>query len=282
MFFKKVTIFGVGLIGASFGLAIRDKGLSGEIIGYGRNETNLQEATNSGILDNYVLDIKKASYDSDLLVFATPVGTFVDIARAINPKNDAIVIDLGSVKGNLVYEIESILKDRAHYVGCHPIAGSHNSGFRHAKRDLFQDALCIITPTTNTDINAINKMNELWTLLGSNTLYLDPHEHDDIYSLVSHFPHLLSYSLLKSVYKQNPDAIEFSGRGFKDMTRIAGSPAEIWKDIVLYNRDNLMQNIRALRLEVDYLEDCLKHNKADEIYEYFKSAQDIYKTYLKK
>ncbi|MCX8026228.1 MAG: prephenate dehydrogenase [Thermodesulfovibrionales bacterium] len=276
MYFKKVAIIGVGLIGASFALAIKNHGLSNHITGYGRNEEGLKDATNLSIIDSYSIDLDDVCDEADLIVLATPVGTFIDIAKRIKPKADAVVIDLGSVKGGLVLEIEDLLKGKAYYVGCHPIAGGHHSGFRYAKGDLFNNALCIITPTPNTDKRVLKQIEDMWSSLGAKTMHLDPFKHDEIYSLVSHFPHLLSYALLMTVYKEDPKSIEFSGKGFRDMVRIAGSPAQIWKDIVFYNKENLLQNITALKTEIEYLEDCLKQNKSDEIYQYFRSSQEIY------
>lgn len=252
-YFEKTAILGVGLIGASLSMAIKKQGLSGHVAGYGRTEANLKKAEELSIIDSYELDPLMACEGADLIVFATPVGLFSDIAGKIkhSVKKDALVIDVGSVKGGLVYEMERIFGGR--FVGCHPIAGGERSGIEYASAELFRGAKCIITKTENTPSSAINRATGIWEALGSSVDFMSPEEHDRVYALVSHLPHIIAYAIMNTV--ADGEYLKFSGRGFRDMTRIASSSPELWRDICLLNRDNLLlfmekfsQNMEKLRL----------------------------------
>jgi prephenate dehydrogenase len=152
MFFNKITILGVGLIGASFAFAMKKYKFCKEVTGYGRGEGNLKKAQSKKIIDTFELDPVKACNDSDLILFATPVGSFIDIARKISGslKKGTIVTDVGSVKGKLVYDMERFMPEGVFFVGGHPIAGSNLSGMDTASEEIFNGAKCIITPTENT------------------------------------------------------------------------------------------------------------------------------------
>ncbi len=275
MNFKTVAILGVGLLGASLASSIRERGCRARILGYGRTEPNLRFALERGIIDGYSMDIKEVCLEADLIVLSTPVGSFMPIVREIAPiiKRDALVTDIGSVKGDLVYSIESVIGDG--YVGSHPIAGSHDSGVRYCDSRLFQDALCIITPTENTGAEFIERTVSLWEFVGCRIDYMDPYEHDEIYNLVSHFPHLLSYCLVNVVKDIRGDAVSFAGKGFRDMTRIAASSPELWRDIIMLNKDNVMNAIVRLKDELSMLQDWLSSGEVSKIEEYFTKAQRI-------
>ncbi len=240
--FDKVTVLGVGLIGASFALAIRKKGLCRNIAGSGRNENNLLRAKEMGIIDSYDLDPAAACRDSELVLLSAPVGAFTDLVRRCSAslKNGAIVTDAGSVKGSLVRDIEGLLPDHLRYIGGHPIAGSDRSGIDSANADLFKNAKCVLTPTEKSDAAALNIVTEIWKSLGSQVITMDPVIHDRIYGAVSHLPHVIAYALMNTVSDIDPSYLEYCGQGFKDTTRIASSSPEMWRDICLLNRENLI------------------------------------------
>jgi prephenate dehydrogenase len=253
--FGKITILGVGLIGASFALAARKEGLCGHIAGFGRNEENLKRAKERGIIDSYSLDPSAASADADLVMLSTPVGNFVELVRrcAGSFKKGAVVTDAGSVKGGLVLEIEALMPAGVHYVGGHPIAGSDRSGIDFASADLFRNAKCIVTPTPGSDSCAVQAVTGIWSSLGSQVIKMEPDAHDRVFAAVSHLPHLLAYAIINTVADVDPSYLEFSGQGFKDMTRIAASSPEIWRDICMMNRDNILELIEVFQKKLDSL-----------------------------
>ncbi|MEW6107873.1 MAG: prephenate dehydrogenase/arogenate dehydrogenase family protein [Nitrospirota bacterium] len=275
--FNKITILGVGLIGASFALAVKKNGLCGEIVGFGRNTENLIRAKERGIIDSFALSASDACRDSDLIMFATPVGAFLDLARQARSslKKGAIVTDAGSVKGNLVYEMEKLMPADVHYIGGHPISGSDRSGMDSSNAELFTNSKCIITPTENSDPVVLKIIVDLWMILGSKVIKMDPEKHDRIYAAVSHLPHLIAYAIVNSVADVDSSYLEFCGQGFKDTTRIASSSHELWKDICLLNRDNLIEMISVFQQNLDRLGQYLRASDSDSLEREFRKARTL-------
>lgn len=279
MFFDKAAILGVGLIGASIALAIREKGLCNTIHGYGRNEANLIRARRLGIIDDYSMDPAVSSKGADLIVLAAPVGVLKKIAGDIGNsiKQGTLVTDAGSVKGRLVYDIEACIPAGSYYIGSHPIAGSEKSGIDDAKAGLFNKALCIITPTENSDMDALQKVAAIWSTLGGKVEFIDPFEHDRIYAAVSHLPHVIAYALVNALNSFNADYIKYAGQGFKDTTRIAMSSPELWRDIAIYNKDNLVNLMGILRENISNMEKLLAAGDTAGIEREFSKAQRVRK-----
>ena len=277
MHFHKLTIFGVGLIGASFALAMKKQGLCDEITGHGRTIANLQIAKEKGIIDSFDPDPLQACSGSDLVVFATPVGSFAGLLKKIQGalKKNTIITDVGSVKGRLVREMEAMTPEGTHYVGCHPIAGSDRSGIDSATEGLFKGARCIVTPTKKTDREALAKITTLWETFGSVITIMNPDEHDRIYAAVSHLPHLLAYEIVNSVAEMDSSYLAFSGQGFKDMTRIAASAPELWRDICIFNRDYILESIEIFRHNLDRASQYLRASDAESLEREFRKARTL-------
>lgn len=277
---KKVTIIGVGLIGASLALALREHDICSEITGTGRTEETLVRARELGIIDSYTLNRAEACRDADIVVFASPVGCFKDILSDIKDhlKGGAIVTDVGSVKGDLVLELEAEMPDGVFFVGTHPIAGSDRSGIDSATAALFKDALCIVTPTENTHIQSLEKIETIWTTIGAGVKRMSVGEHDRIFSSVSHLPHVTAYAVVKTVADINASYIHFSGQGFKDTTRIAKSSPEIWIDICKYNKGNILEHLDILIRNLDSIKKLLKDNDYEALEKYFLAARTLRKS----
>lgn len=190
MTFPKTAILGVGLLGASFSLALKKKKLCSHVTGFGRSRENLERAKSMGILDIVSPDPASACRDADLVLLAAPAGSFIELIKQACPafKKGAIVTDVGSVKGDLVHELEELMPPGVHFIGSHPIAGSDRSGIDSAHADLFRDALCIVTPTERSDPPALKNVMDLWASLGSKVLAMGPAQHDRVYAAVSHLP----------------------------------------------------------------------------------------------
>lgn len=277
LFFSKTTVVGVGLIGASVALALKEKGLCGVIYGYGREEENLKKAKERGIIDDYSLDVCKACEGSDLILLSTPVGVFREIVEKIKGtiKKGALITDVGSVKGSLVYELESLMPAGVYYVGSHPIAGSDKSGIDDARAGLFTNTLCVITETENSGSMAIQKIASIWEAVGARVVLMDTFKHDEIYAAVSHLPHIIAYAMVNTVNDISADYIEYAGQGFRDTTRIALSSPELWRDISMFNKDNLIKLINTFKDNLDRITRCLENGDALGIEKDFLKAQEL-------
>lgn len=277
MLFHNATILGVGLVGASLALALKKCGLAESIIGHGRTESNLVRAQEKGIIDSYERTPAKACENADLVVFATPVGVFLEIARQISPvlKEETIVTDVGSVKGALVGDMESTLSPHGLFIGGHPIAGSDRSGIDTASADLFRRAHCIVTPTQNSDKMALEKIISMWREVGCIISLMEPEEHDRIYAAVSHLPHILTFELVNTVADINDSYLTFSGQGFKDTTRIASSQPELWRDICMKNRENILTYMEVLKNNLDRVTEYLRESRGEALLRDFQRARTL-------
>ncbi len=243
--FNNVTIIGVGLIGGSFAKVLKSKGLAKEITGTGRSRETLELALKLGVIDRMGQGPVHSVENADLVVLASPVGTFEPVMREIGPhlKKGSILTDVGSVKGDLVKKIEAFVPQGAHYVPAHPIAGKEKFGVAEATDTLFNGAKCILTPTKKTDPSALGMIRDIWTAAGARVVEMTPELHDKIFAAVSHMPHVAAFAMMCAVSDLNTgaeDYLNFSGAGFRDFTRIAASSPEIWKDICLMNRENIV------------------------------------------
>jgi prephenate dehydrogenase len=275
--FDKITVLGVGLIGASFALAAKKNGLCGHVAGFGRNRQNLEAALKRGIIDSFEQDASAACKDADLVMLSTPVGSFRDLVPQISPslKKGAILTDAGSVKGELVYALEKIAPEGVHFIGAHPISGSEQSGIDAADAELFRKARCIVTPTENSHPESREKIVRLWERLGSRVELMDPFRHDRIYAAVSHLPHLVAYALVNTVNEVDDRCMEYAGQGFRDTTRIAASSHEIWRDICLMNRENLVEMLEVFRENMAALGRYLRASDSDSLEREFKKARTL-------
>jgi len=280
LFFNKVTIIGVGLIGGSLAKVMKTQKICGEIHGAGRSRETLEQAVKLGVIDHMGQSPAHAVEHADLVVLATPVGTFASLVREIAPhlKNGAILTDVGSVKGGLVRTIEGLLPAGAHYVPGHPIAGREKHGVGAASEDLFRGAKCIITPTERTDAKALEAITALWTGAGMNVVIMDPEQHAHIFAAVSHLPHAAAYAMVSTVAEFSSGAdnyTTFSGAGFRDFTRIAASSPEMWRDICLLNGKNIVEMIEQYQFSLNRIKKAVKHNDGRKLEELFRSASDV-------
>jgi prephenate dehydrogenase len=252
--FRQAAIIGVGLIGGSLGMILRRKGLASSVVGIGRRIENLKLAVKLGAIDHYVVDAKEGVKDADVVVLATPVDTyqrhFEEWGSCL--KSGAIVSDVGSVKGELVE---------------HPIAGKEKTGVAAGSEDLFSGMRCIVTPTKQTNSQALEQVKTLWQEAGSTVLTMDPHLHDKILGAVSHLPHVVAFALMAALIDirtelPSLDLAGHSGGGLRDTTRIAASSPEMWRDIFLWNRDNVVAFIEAYERSLGELKQLIRTGDA--------------------
>jgi prephenate dehydrogenase len=264
--FTQVAIVGVGLIGGSLGMLLKRKGLADSVVGIGRRVENLKTAVELGAIDRYVPDGTAGVREADLVVLATPVDTYERHLRAWGPalRRGCVVSDVGSVKGALVQLCEGLIPAHARFVGAHPIAGKEKTGVTAASPDLFTGARCIVTPTDRTDPDALRLVRELWEAAGSTVTAMDPLLHDRLLGAVSHLPHVAAYSLMNALAEMQErivsgqDLLSYSGGGLRDTTRIAASSPEMWRDIFLWNRDNIVALVEIYERHLQRLKELIK------------------------
>ncbi|HEU4683358.1 MAG TPA: prephenate dehydrogenase/arogenate dehydrogenase family protein [Nitrospira sp.] len=267
--FPHVAIIGVGLIGGSLGMILRRKGLAARVVGIGRRIENLKTAVELGAIDSYVSDPKDGVREADLIVLATPVDTYDRHLRdwAGVLKRGAIVTDVGSVKGRLVEQAEAALPAGVWFVGAHPIAGKEKTGVAAGSDQLFMGARCILTPTAKTDRQALEQIRIMWQEAGCIVLDMEPHLHDQILGAVSHLPHVAAFALINAlldIKREVPplDLAGHSGGGLRDTTRIAASSPEMWRDIFLWNRDNVLHFIESYEQSLARLKQLIEARDA--------------------
>lgn len=265
--FKKLAIIGVGLIGGSLALALRTRGVAGSIVGVSRHKETLAKARARGAIDEGSLSLDIVA-GADCVVLATPVETILrlapKLASILSPS--CIVTDVGGAKARIVEELQKIFPK---FVGAHPMAGSEQRGIGQADADLFNGALCIVTPTSRTDKEALRTVERMWHETGARTTRMTPARHDVIIACVSHLPHAVAFSLMNSV----PDVyLSYAASGLKDATRIAASDAEIWSGIFLNNRENVLKAVRVFGSNLKILERALAHDDAGALRNFLRRA----------
>lgn len=256
--FDKVVIFGVGLIGGSFALALRDAGQVRELVGFGRTLGSLTQALELGLVDRAGFNIGQEVSNADLVLIATPVGGSAEIMRRIAPclGPQTVVTDAGSTKGDVVAAARQHFGDRlAQFVPAHPIAGAENSGALAARVDLYQQKNVVLTPLTENTPQTIAQVRSAWEACGALIKVLTPEEHDQVFAAVSHLPHLLSFALVHGLLQRDNSELLFSfaASGFRDFTRIAASHPEMWRDICLANRQALIGELDHYSRQLDEL-----------------------------
>jgi prephenate dehydrogenase len=233
-----VAIVGPGLLGASFGLALRRRGLARSIVGIGRSQETLDAARAVGAIDDTATDLPAAVRGAELVVVCTPVDHIAaDVVAAARAEPAALITDVGSTKASIVATVESALPETARWVGSHPLAGGAKSGPAHASADLFVGRTVVVTPTALTGDEVRRRVQELWQSVGANVVVLSPADHDQAVASISHLPHVLASLLCGSTPAEH---LPLAAAGFLGTTRIAaGSPA-MWRAILLDNRTPIL------------------------------------------
>ncbi|AUM11570.1 bifunctional prephenate dehydrogenase/3-phosphoshikimate 1-carboxyvinyltransferase [Ketobacter alkanivorans] len=245
---NRVTIVGLGLIGGSFALGLKAHGLCNEIVGCSRSQSTLDKGLQLGVIDRAEPDILKAVAGADLVMLAAPIGSTETLLRAMAPALDgsAVVTDAGSVKGNVVAAAKAVFgKVPNWFVPGHPIAGSERSGVEAAKVDLYQNHKVILTPLPDTDPDALNLVQHAWSGIGAEVLTMSVEQHDSVLAATSHLPHLLAFSLVDTLAKEdeNQEIFRYAAGGFRDFTRIASSDPTMWHDIFIANQQSILDVI---------------------------------------
>ena len=248
--FDKVVIFGVGLIGGSFALALKQAGAARNIVGMGRSQQALARALELGIIDSAGASVADAMRGADLVLIAAPVAQTEAILASLLPylEEGTVVTDAGSTKSDVVAAARKALGDRVgQFVPGHPIAGRESNGPDAAIADLYRGKKAVLTPLPENSAADVERVAAAWAACGAIVHRLTPAEHDKVFAAVSHLPHLLAFALVDDIArKPHADLLfQYAASGFRDFTRIAASSPEMWRDISLANRDALLGELDA-------------------------------------
>ena len=273
--FSKITLVGVGLLGGSIGLAVKQRGLSGHVCGLVRREESISECINAGVVDEATLDTATAIEDAKLVILCTQVGQMQALSEQLKPHlaDDAIVTDVGSVKAKVVVAIDKVIP---RFVGSHPLAGSEKTGVSNARADLLDGALCPVTPTEQSDTTVVGMVEKFWQALGLQTTRLSPEMHDVVVARTSHLPHILATALVRCVLDSaHNNEANYCSTGFRDTTRLAGGSASLWRDIALANPDAIDAAVSEFQKELDELRVALKAKDAKALEQFFNEGSKL-------
>ena len=288
---NNLCVIGTGLIGGSFCLALKEAGACEKIIGAGRSEETLKKAQQLNIIDSYETDITHAVKDADVIFVSVPLGAMESVFEKISAglkqagNEKAIITDAGSSKQQVQQLAEKIFSDKSseeatgfnssRFVAGHPIAGTENSGPDAAFAELYKNRRVILTPTENTDADAIKRVTELWHTTGALVETMDAEHHDKVLAATSHLPHILAFGLVHCL--ENMDDIEdvfrFAAGGFRDVTRIASSDPVMWRDICLNNQQPILDMMKRYKDELDMLYNALEAGDGEKLMEVFQHAK---------
>jgi prephenate dehydrogenase len=252
-----VSIIGPGLIGGSIGLGLKERKLARRVIGVGHRDSSLEKALEMHVVDQATKDLREGVKEADLVILCTSVGLIPEMAERVIPwmKDSSILTDVGSTKGSIVERVNALSRAGVEFIGGHPLAGSERRGVEAARPDLFEGAICILTPVrqngrgspSTASRRASAVIGGMWEALGARVESLSPEEHDLVIAFISHLPQLVATSLVNTL---RPGQLPFTARGFKDLTRIASSDPSLWKDILLQNRKALLEAITDFQKEI--------------------------------
>jgi cyclohexadieny/prephenate dehydrogenase len=284
--FNKVAIIGIGLIGASLALGLRDKKLAKKVVAFDKSAKHCKIAQSKKIVDEATTNLQRAVKDADLVVLCIPVSFMGAVAKSMASylKRGAILSDVGSVKQAVVNDVGDVVPRGVHFIPAHPIAGTEHSGPLAGRADLFQGRWCIVTPLKGSDKAAVKKITKMWEALGCKTKNMGAEHHDKVLAITSHLPHLIAYTIVSTASDLGThlkdEVIRFSASGFRDFTRVAASDPTMWRDVFLNNREAVLEIIQRFSEDLTALQRAIRWGEGDKLYKLFSSSRAIRKAVL--
>ena len=274
----RLAIIGVGLIGGSLSLALRQAGACREVVGCSRDEVHLQRAVELGVIDRYELDPARAVSGADMVLVAVPLGAMRRVFEAMAPglAPDTIITDVGSAKASVVADARAALGQLpSGFVPGHPIAGTEKSGVEAAFPTLYQGRRVIITPLETSRDDAVERVRAIWEVAGAVVETMSVEHHDEVLAATSHLPHMLAFGLVDSLagMRDNDEIFRYAAGGFRDFTRIASSDPVMWRDICLANRAALMDMMARYKEDLRLIEDAIEQKDGEALLEIFTRAK---------
>jgi prephenate dehydrogenase len=275
---NRLAIIGVGLIGSSLALGLKQAKAVGHVVGCGRNQTNLQKGIELGVIDSYCDSVAEAVKGADVVVVAVPLGTMQNIFEQMSNviSSTTIVTDVGSTKGSVIEAAKAGLgRCLPQFVPGHPIAGSEKNGVEAGFAELYQNKKVILTPLPENSQSSIDQISGMWQQCGAHIEYLSVIQHDKILAATSHLPHLLAFSMVTylSGLNDHDEIFKYAAGGFRDFTRIASSDSVMWRDVCLANGDALIELIDGYKKELDEVAVAIKQKDADKLLQLFGKAK---------
>ena len=276
---NRLAIIGIGLIGGSLSLALKQAGSVKHVVGFSRKASTRSEAMSLGVIDSAVSSIADAIQDADIVVLAVPVGAIANTLISIAPyvKDNMIITDVGSVKSQVVDAAKLALGDKfRQFVPGHPIAGTEKNGPAAAFAELYQEHRVVLTPTEQTDELAIKKVRNMWKAAGAQVSIMTAEHHDDVLAATSHLPHLLAFNLVDMLAEEGGDAAEvlrYAAGGFRDFSRIASSDPKMWRDISLTNSTSILSLLKKYQHQMSLLQQAIEQQDADYLIAVFERAK---------
>jgi prephenate dehydrogenase len=269
---RQVSIIGLGLLGGSVALAVRQRMPGTVVIGYSHRPVTRRRARTIGVVTETAGNLEAAVVNADLVVLATPIFTFERYFTGLSGlvPHGGIITDVGSTKVLPHAWARKRLAGHIRYVGSHPVAGSEQRGVEFARDDLFDQTRCILTTTPATDRGAVKALKSFWSTLGCSVQVMSPDEHDRVFANISHLPHVMAAGLVNA---SDEDEMMFAGKGFLDSTRIASGPATVWTDVLLANRANIAAGIDRAIAELAKLRAAIKGGKREQIEQLLEAAR---------
>lgn len=262
--FDQITILGPGLLGASIGIAARERGLAKKIVSWSRRAETRANCLNQAWCDEVFDSPEAACRKSQFVVICTPVQTIVPLLSSIATELDqgTLITDVGSTKSRICREAKGVDLGAATFVGSHPMAGSEQTGMAHARGDLFNAAACIVTPLEETASEKVVQITAFWEALSMQVTHASPERHDEIVAHISHLPHLLASALCSFLAAKDPDWKALAGKGLQDTTRIASGDPDLWRQILESNREEVVRAINGLEEEIHQIKSALINEDA--------------------
>ena len=279
--FNKVALLGIGLIGSSMAHAIRRGGLAGHIAGYSPRAETRARAEAVGFADSLHAEAGACVENADLVVLATPVGTFGKIAAEIAPHlmKGAILTDVGSVKSAVIRDVGPHIPEGVHFIPGHPIAGTEQSGPEAGFAELFDRRWCILTPPPGAAPKAVETLKAFWQRIGSDVEIMDAKHHDQVLAITSHIPHLIAYNIVGTAADLETvtegEVIKYSAGGFRDFTRIAASDPTMWRDVFLNNREAVLEMLGRFNEDLSALARAIRWGDGDALFTLFERTRAI-------
>jgi len=257
-----IAIFGPGLMGGSLLMALRQRSPQTKLGAWARRAEAVEEVRARGLIDFGGTEAARVAADCDLAVLCLPVNRLDEVAEAIKdalpPR--AVITDVGSVKKSVVEDLEEIFARNGNFVGSHPMCGSEAAGLKAANADLYEGALCVLTPTQRSRSEAVRSVADLWRSVGARVLEMEPAEHDCAAALVSHVPHVIAALLVELAARGDAEARQLCASGFRDTTRIASGSADLWTSILVSNRAEVISALRTFAGSVEGLIEIMEKN----------------------
>ena len=281
--FNKVTLIGIGLIGSSIARVIKRDKIARHLVAVAKSKKTIDSVLKLGIADSVTLDLSEAVKDADMVMLCSPLGTYKKIVREIGPnlKRGCILTDVGSVKGCVFEDIEIEKLLGVNLVPAHPVAGTEYSGPEAGFVELFEGRWCVITPDKTASKESIEKICKLWKAAGSNVEIMDPNHHDQIMAMTSHLPHLISYTIVGTATDLEKslvsEVVKYSAGGFRDFTRVAASDPTMWGDIMIKNKEAVLEILQRFNEDLTALQRAIRWDEYDLIHDFFSKTRKIRK-----